>query len=209
MLQLSKSLRALPALLVSFAGCSGEKPSTEPEGGLAVFTDALAAHDEAAMWERLSPDTQLLCESALAALAATDQQIERLQPSDQIDTRAATGADRIEEFASPQALFEFLVDTTSLPPLGDKTRYRTGLRSESIVQVAENTTIVVTRADQEFEMIRAEGGEWLVREPFYTLLTDATAPMRANRQRVEDAVRLFGVSAELEDELIRYGLIDG
>ena len=200
---------ALPVLLFSVIGCDGEKPPTEPEGGLAVFASAVAAHDEGAMWDRLSPDTQLLCESALAALAATGQQIERLQPSDQVDTRAATGAHLLEELDSARALFEMLIDPSSLPPLEDKTRYRTGLRAESIVQVAENTTIVVTRADQEFEMVRSEDGEWLVREPFYTLLTDATAPIHANRQRVEDAVRLFGVSAELEEELIQYGLLDG
>jgi hypothetical protein len=208
-LKLTKSRHVLPALLLPLAACHGEKPPTEPEGGLAVFTAALAAQDEGAIWDRLSPDTQLLCESALAALTVTNQQIDRLQSSDQVDTRDAIGAHLLDELDSPRALFELLVNPTVLPPLDQKTRHRTGLRSESIVQVAENTTIVVTRADQEFEMIRAEDGEWLVREPIYSLLVRATAPIHANRERVEDAVDLFGVSAELEEELIRYGLLDG
>jgi hypothetical protein len=83
------------------------------------------------------------------------------------------------------------------------------MRAESVVQVAEDTTIVVTRADQEFEMVRGEDGEWFVREPIYSLLSQATTRIHENRQRVEDAVRLFGVSAELEDELRAYGLLDG
>ncbi len=189
--------------------CAGEKPPTEPEGGLSVFAAALASGDETAIWGRLSPDTQLVCESALAALEATEQQIERLQPSDQADARAATGTELVAELESPQALFELLTDPALLPELDDKARHRTGMRAESIVQVAEDTAIVVTRAGQEFEMIRGENGEWLVREPIYSLLTQATTPIHENRQRVEDAVRLFGVSAELEEELRAYGLLDG
>ncbi|MFT6400440.1 MAG: hypothetical protein ACJAYU_005211 [Bradymonadia bacterium] len=194
---------------ILFGACAGEKPPTEPEGGLSLFTTALAAGDEAAIWDRLSPDTQLVCESALAALAATDQQIERLQPSDQADARAATGSELATTLESPLALFELLTDTAILPDLDEKERHRTGMRAESVVQVAEDTTIVVTRADQEFEMVRGEDGEWFVREPIYSLLSQATTRIHENRQRVEDAVRLFGVSAELEDELRAYGLLDG
>lgn len=201
--------KRLCVLSLSLAACGGEKPPTEPEGGLAVFGAALASQDADAIWARLTPDTQLVAESALSALGTTDQLIERLQSSDQLDTREATGTGRLEELETPEALFALLVNPTTLPPLEEKSRLRAGMRAETVVQVAENTAIVVTRADQEFELVRSDDGEWRVREPVYSLLTRAAAPIHQNRARVEQAVNLFGVSAELEEELIRYGLLDG
>lgn len=200
---------ALLVTLLALPACGGEKPPTEPEGGLAVFGEALATHEIDAIWARLSPDTQLVAESALAAFIATEQQIDRLQSSDQLDTREATGTQLLETIDSPEALFTLLVNPSRLPPLEEKSRLRAGMRAETVVQVAEDTAIVVTRANQEFEMVRGDDGEWRVREPIYSLLTRAAAPIHENRARVEGAVSVFGVSAELEEELIRYGLLDG
>lgn len=196
------------AVAASIGACQKDVPPTEPEGGLQAFTNALASRDTDAIYERLSPDTQALCETALATLHATDEAIQQLQPSDRADARAATGVDALEELPTASALFASLLATNNIPSLDDRDRYRDGLGVSSTVPVAGDTVMVVSKADQEFELKLGDDGEWRIREPMYSLLEGAVARIHSNAEAVDNAVRLFGVGAEVEEELRELGLLE-
>lgn len=204
--------RAASACALAFAACvaacGSDAAVTEPEGGLDAFVVALASGNTELVYQRLSADTHLVCEQALEAWRQTAEAIELLQASDQTDARAATGVEALERIDSPTRLFEAMTDLTALPVLSDSNRYTSGLKPRDTVAVAANTVIVVTRSGQEFEMVVGDDGQWRVREPMYSLVTGAVARLHANRERVEDAVRLFGVGAEIDDELRTLGLLD-
>ena len=198
---------ALAVAIGLCAACGGDKPPTEPEGGLETFADALASRDAAAIFDRLSDDTRALADDAFAALVITAGEIEHLQASDQSDAREATGVDVLDTLTDPVALFAVVVDADALPALDDGS-YRAGMKADDVIVVAPDTVIIVARSEQEFELVRSpEDGEWRVREPFYSLLENALAQIHANHDRVGDAVRLFGVGAQIDDELREYGLL--
>lgn len=198
----------LSASFLVTGGCDGDKPPTEPGGGVQAFTEALASGDSSAVFGRLSEDTRAVCEHALVVWQETDSAIDQLQASDQGDARVATGTGMLERIDTPEALFEALTDITAIPPLSDNNRYRSGLREQSTVPVAADTVIVVTRSGQEFEMVLSDDGEWRVREPFYSLLNDAVANLHTNRERVAEAVQMFGLDAEIDEELRALGLLE-
>lgn len=202
--------RLLPTLTIALAlaACEQTSPSTEPEGGLEAFAEALASQNAALVYDRLAPDTQALCVNALQALRATDDAIQQLQPSDQADARAATGLHILDNVDAPQELFAALLSTQNIPSLNENDGYRVGMTPDNTALVTEDTALVVSRADQEFEMRRGDDGDWRVREPIHSLLEHAVAPIHANQAAVDNAVRLFGEGVEIDDELRQLGLLE-
>ena len=56
-------------------------------------------------------------------------------------------------------------------------------------------------------MVAGDDGQWLVREPMLALVTAAVQPIHANHEQVKQAVRMFGVGVDIDDELRRLGLL--
>ncbi|MCB9520475.1 MAG: hypothetical protein H6699_06330 [Myxococcales bacterium] len=195
------------ALTVALAACGPSTADDAPAGGVLRLRDALAAQDVDRVWNQLAPETQQVCADALAALRHTDSQISLLQPSDQVDARRSTGVDALPADATPAQLFAVLVHVDALPSLDADSSHFRGMSPVDQVDIADDVAVVVTDAKQEFEMRRGADGQWLVREPLYSLVTQAVAPIVANRDAVDEAVRLFGVGVEVDEELRQLGLL--
>ncbi len=202
-------LRSSLAFAVTLAlfGCGGDVSPLEPEGGLEAFAEALAAANADEVYGRLSTDTQALCVNALQTLRETDEAIGQLQPSDQADAREATGVAILETVETPEQLFATLINTGAIPSLNENASYRVGMEAAELVPVAPDAVLIVSKAEQEFEMRLSNDGEWRVREPMYSLLESATAHIAENAEAVDNAVRLFGLGMEVDDELRRLGLL--
>lgn len=193
---------------LSAFGCGDNAAPDEPEGGLEAFIVALSSGEPERVYDQLSDDTRALCEDAVVTLRDTADAIQLLQPSDQIDARRNTGVELLQRVESGADLFAQLTDLTAIPPLDEGSRFRTGLKPSTTVPVAADTVLIATKSGQEFELVRDADGMWRVREPMYGLLTSALGVVHGNRERVDDAIRLFGAGMEIDDELRELGLLD-
>ena len=193
---------ALSLLLFAstLAGCGKSNPATEPEGGYAAFRTAMLSRDANTVWLTLSDDTHELFDGVLQTLQATEAMIEKLQPSDQADARAAIGAELLDRIDEPRDLFAYIFSSENIPV---EPGFEVGLNRKSIALDGEERAIVTTEGGQEIEMVRDEDGFWRVRSPLHEQFAEAFSVMEANRSNLETAINLFGAAANEDREISR------
>lgn len=184
----------------SLSACGKSNPATEPEGGYAAFRTAMLSRDADAVWMTLSDDTHQLFDGVLQTLRATEAMIEKLQPSDQADARAAIGAELLQRIEEPKQLFAYIFSSENVPV---ERGFEAGLQVKSITLDGEDRAVVVTASGQEVEMVRDEDAFWRVRSPLHEQFAEAFSVMEANRSNLETAINLFGAAANEDAEISR------
>lgn len=184
----------------SLSACGKSNPATEPEGGYAAFRTAMLSRDADAVWMTLSDDTHQLFDGVLQTLRATEAMIEKLQPSDQADARAAIGAELLQRIEEPKQLFAYIFSSENVPV---ERGFEAGLQFKSMTLDGEDRAIVVTASGQEIEMVRDEDAFWRVRSPLHEQFAEAFSVMEANRSNLETAINLFGAAANEDAEISR------
>lgn len=204
---LSLPLAALLALAL-LSACGGEVPETEPEGGYNAFRDALASGDAERIWGALDPRIHDDLTVVHQQIQTTADRIAQLQPSDREDARRATGMDELLALETPYDLFVHVYQPARVPDLSDGSRYAESLEAADVALLDDTHAVVLTRGDQEFQLVRIDDGTWRVGEPVASWLAAAVAPIPANLSSVERAVRLFGSGADELERMRRLGLVE-
>lgn len=201
-----------PVLLVLIAmclsACGGDAPVTEPEGGYDVFRQALASSDAERIWSAIDPRIHEDLAAVHQQIQTTEDRIAQLQPSDREDTRLATGMESLLGLETPFDLFVHIYQPARVPDLSDGSRYAESLEVSEVALVDANNAVVLTRGDQEFQLVRLDDGTWRVREPIAGWVAASVAPITSNLASVERAVRLFGSGADELERMRRLGLVD-
>jgi hypothetical protein len=180
----------VPLLLCLWlVACEPSRDLSTPEGAYAAFSAALLTHDTQALWDSLAPETHALFERAHASLVETRQLIERLQPSDRALASERTGVRILDQAKTPQQLFEAVFYRENVPT---EIGFSEGLAPARVVTVDPTHATVVSRANQEFELVAAPDGSWRVRSPLHEPLAQALSRVETNRANIETAVELFG-----------------
>lgn len=187
-------------LSVSLGGCNGSDKPTEPAGGYAAFQSAMMNRDADGVWLTLSGDTRALFADVLETLRATDNMVDKLQPSDRIEARKAIGAELLDTVKTPKDLFHYIFSSENIPT---EAGYRVGLRPKKIRLEDEHRAIVLTAAGEEIEMIQDEDDLWRVRSPLHEQFAEAFAGMEENRAQLETAINLFGAATNEDAEIAR------
>lgn len=194
-------LASLALLLGLFwGGCSSSDKPTEPAGGYAAFQSAMLSRDAEGVWLTLSSDTRALFADVLDTLHATDDMVDKLQPSDRIEARKAIGAELLDTVHTPKDLFYYIFSSENIPT---EAGYRAGLRPKKIRLEDEHRAIVTTAAGEEIEMIQDEDDLWRVRSPLHEQFAEAFAGMEENRAQLETAINLFGAATNEDAEIAR------
>lgn len=188
------------ALAAVGSGCSGSDKPTEPAGGYAAFQSAMLNRDADGVWLTLSSDTRALFADVLDTLRATDDMVDKLQPSDRIEARKAIGAELLDTVHTPKDLFHYIFSSENIPT---EAGYRAGLRPKKIRIEDEHRAIVLTAAGEEIEMIQDEDELWRVRSPLHEQFAEAFAGMEENRAQLETAINLFGAATNEDAEIAR------
>lgn len=200
-----RSTRLIAMVLLSgglalASGCRSSAKPTEPEGGFAAFRGALMARDADALWLTLSDDTHLLFDEVLTTLRATESMVDKLQPSDRDEARAAIGADLLDTIEEPRQLFQYIFSSENIPV---ETGFAVGLRLKHVEMDGEDRAVVKTASGQDIELLRDEDGFWRVRSPIHELFAEAFSVMESNRGNLETAINLFGAAANEDAEIAR------
>lgn len=185
---------------LALGGCSSSKKPTEPAGGYAAFQSAMMNRDTEGVWLTLSEETRELFADVLETLRATDDMVDKLQPSDRIEARQAIGAELLDTVETPKDLFYYIFSSENIPT---EAGYRAGLRPKKIRLEDENHAIVLTAAGEEIEMVRDEDELWRVRSPLHEQFAEAFSGMEENRAQLETAINLFGAATNEEAEIAR------
>lgn len=198
--RLSLLLLLLLSAMLTFSGCKKHNAPTEPEGGFSAFRAALLNRDADALWYTLSDDTHALFSDVLTTLRATESMVDKLQPSDRDEARAAIGADLLDTIDEPRQLFTYIFSSENIPV---EAGYAAGLRVEDITLDGDERAVIRTASGQDIEMVRDEDGFWRVRSPLHEQFAEAFAVMEANRGNLETAINLFGAAANEDAEIAR------
>lgn len=198
--RLSLLLLLLMSAMLTFSGCKKHNAPTEPEGGFSAFRAALLNRDADALWYTLSDDTHALFSDVLTTLRATESMVDKLQPSDRDEARAAIGADLLDTIDEPRQLFTYIFSSENIPV---EAGYAAGLRVEDITLDGDERAVIRTASGQDIEMVRDEDGFWRVRSPLHEQFAEAFAVMEANRGNLETAINLFGAAANEDAEIAR------
>lgn len=183
-----------------WGGCSSSDKPTEPAGGYAAFQSAMLSRDAEGVWLTLSSDTRALFADVLDTLHATDDMVDKLQPSDRIEARKAIGAELLDTVHTPKDLFYYIFSSENIPT---EAGYRAGLRPKKIRLEDEHRAIVTTAAGEEIEMVQDEDDLWRVRSPLHEQFAEAFAGMEENRAQLETAINLFGAATNEDAEIAR------
>ena len=200
MARLTGLLIVLALLAPTFAGCQSAYKATDPEGGFAAFRAALLAREPEQIWFTLSSDTHELFDEVLRSLAANEDMIQQLQPSDREEARTAMGGELLDRMESSADLFAWIFAQENVPT---ETGFDVGLRVRSVEMDGDDRALITTRAGQEIEMVREEDGLWRVRSPLHEQFASAFAVMEENRAALEAAINLFGAAANEDAEIAR------
>lgn len=185
---------------LALTACSSSKKPTEPAGGYAAFQSAMMNRDTEGVWLTLSADTRELFADVLETLRATDDMVDKLQPSDRIEARQAIGAELLDTVTTPKELFYYIFSSENIPT---EAGYRAGLRPKKITQEDDDHATVLTAAGEEIEMVRDEDELWRVRSPLHEQFAETFSGMEENRAQLETAINLFGAATNEDAEIAR------
>lgn len=195
-------LCSLGAALVA-AGCSSEKPPTEPEGGLQAFARGVFAQSGRSVWTTLSARNQQLFADALDEMREMNEMVGYMQLSEQEEIRVRAGLDQLPNLQDPIDLFLLLWQPTRIDA---NERFLVGMTPDDVEEVDATTVSITTEADQTFTLVREGDGIWRVDQPLYGLLEPRVAQIRQNRENLRDTVALFGTGTNLREEMQRFGV---